>query len=59
VDLRGKALSRSSILLLEDTYHCLEFGPVMRYQRELVEEIPCEPSGKFRFVISKVPLPFA
>ena len=35
------------------------FGPAMRYQCELVEEIPCEQSGKFRFVISKVPLPFA
>jgi phenylacetate-CoA ligase len=35
------------------------FGPAMRYQNELVEAIACEPSGKFRFVISKVPLPFA
>jgi phenylacetate-CoA ligase len=35
------------------------FGPTMRHECELVETIPCEPSGKFRFVISKVPLPFA
>jgi len=35
------------------------FGPTMRHECELVEAIACEPSGKFRFVISKVPLPFA
>jgi phenylacetate-CoA ligase len=34
------------------------FGPSMRYECEFVDEIPCESSGKFRFVISKVPLPF-
>jgi phenylacetate-CoA ligase len=35
------------------------FGPTMRHGCELVEAIACEPSGKFRFVISKVPLPFS
>ena len=30
------------------------FGPAMRYEIEFVNEIAPEPSGKFRFVISKV-----
>jgi len=34
------------------------FGNAMRYEYEFMEKIPCEPSGKFRFVVSKVPLPF-
>ena len=30
------------------------FGPAMRYDLELVDLIPQEPSGKYRFCISKV-----
>lgn len=30
------------------------FGPTMRYELELVDAIPQEPSGKYRFCISKV-----
>ncbi len=30
------------------------FGPTMQYQLEVVDDIPQEPSGKYRFCISKV-----
>ena len=31
-----------------------DFGPGMRYDFELVERIAQEPSGKYRFCVSKV-----
>ncbi len=34
------------------------FGPEVRYQCEYVDRIPQEPSGKYRFCISKVERPF-
>lgn len=34
------------------------FGKEMRYDLEFVDEIPREPSGKYRFTISKIPNPF-
>jgi phenylacetate-CoA ligase len=34
------------------------FGPEVRYQCEYVDRIPQEPSGKYRFCISKVKNPF-
>lgn len=34
------------------------FGPESRHQCEFVDNIPREPSGKFRFCISKVAKPF-
>jgi phenylacetate-CoA ligase len=34
------------------------FGPGIRYECELLEHIPQEPSGKYRFCISRVPNPF-
>jgi phenylacetate-CoA ligase len=34
------------------------FGPDVRYQCEYVDHIPQEPSGKYRFCISKVPNPY-
>ncbi|MBU4272656.1 MAG: phenylacetate--CoA ligase family protein [Planctomycetes bacterium] len=34
------------------------FGPEVRYQCEFVDHIPQEPSGKYRFCISKVKNPF-
>jgi phenylacetate-CoA ligase len=34
------------------------FGPDVRYQCQYVDKIPQEPSGKYRFCISKVPNPF-
>ena len=30
------------------------FGPTMRHEVEVVDAIPQEPSGKYRFCISKV-----
>jgi phenylacetate-CoA ligase len=35
------------------------FGPETRYHCEFVDRIPQEPSGKYRFCISKVPNAFA
>ena len=34
------------------------FGPGVRYACEFLDRIPQEPSGKFRFCISRVPKPF-
>ena len=34
------------------------FGPAAKYACEFVEQIPQEPSGKYRFCISKVENPF-
>ena len=35
------------------------FGPETQYECEYVDRIPQEPSGKYRFCISKVPNPFS
>lgn len=35
------------------------FGPTVRYECEYLDHIPPEPSGKYRFCISKVKNPFA
>ena len=34
------------------------FGPDARYECEFVDRIPPEPSGKYRFCVSKVQNPF-
>lgn len=53
----GESFNDHSERTIESLMH-KRFGPAMRYHCEIVEAIPSEPSGKFRFVISKVPLPF-
>jgi phenylacetate-CoA ligase len=53
----GEQFGDASVRTIEELIR-KRFGPAMRHECELVETIPCEPSGKFRFVISKVPLPF-
>jgi phenylacetate-CoA ligase len=45
----GDASRRQIAALVRDT-----FGPAMRYEVELVDLIPQEPGGKYRFCISKV-----
>jgi phenylacetate-CoA ligase len=35
------------------------FGPGVRYECEYLDRIPQEPSGKYRFCISRVPNPFS
>jgi phenylacetate-CoA ligase len=48
-DTFGDASRRQIAQLVADT-----FGPTMRYDVELVDAIPQEPTGKYRFCISKV-----
>jgi phenylacetate-CoA ligase len=45
----GETSRRQIAKLVADT-----FGPTVRYEVELVDAIPQEPSGKYRFCISKV-----
>jgi phenylacetate-CoA ligase len=45
----GDASRRQIAKLVHDT-----FGPTVRFEVELVDAIPQEPSGKYRFCISKV-----
>ncbi len=54
----GEEFSDDSMRAIETLMH-KRFGSEVRYECELTDAIPCESSGKFRFVISKVPLPFA
>lgn len=55
--VHGQGFNAESMRTIE-TLVRKRFGPTMRYESEFLEAIPCEASGKFRFVISKVPLPF-
>jgi phenylacetate-CoA ligase len=51
-DFGGASLCRLGELVAE------RFGPDVLYECEYVDRIPQEPSGKYRFCISRVPNPF-
>jgi phenylacetate-CoA ligase len=51
-DFGPHSLERMRALVVE------RFGPGVGYECQFVERIPQEPSGKYRFCISKVPNPF-
>ncbi len=56
--VRGTEFGAASL----DTIRSLvveRFGPDVRYECEYVDHIPCEPSGKYRFCISRVEKSFA
>ena len=56
--VRGESFDNRSLQRIEELM-LKRFGPRMQYECNFVERINQEPSGKYRFVISKVPLPFA
>jgi phenylacetate-CoA ligase len=55
--VRGPDFGAASLRSLRELV-ARRFGPDVHYECELVERIPQEPSGKYRFCISRVPNPF-
>jgi phenylacetate-CoA ligase len=55
--VRSPAFGQASLGEIDRLVH-LRFGDAVRYDCEYVERIPQEPSGKYRFCISRVPNPF-
>jgi phenylacetate-CoA ligase len=55
--VRDACFGPASLEQLESLVH-ERFGPGVVYECEYVERIPQEPSGKYRFCISKVKNPF-
>jgi phenylacetate-CoA ligase len=56
--VRGAAFGPDSLREIQRLVG-LRFGPATTHECEYVDRIPQEPSGKYRFCISKVPNPFA
>jgi len=55
--VRGQEFGPGSLKRLGELVNRI-FGPEVEYHCEYLESIPSEPSGKYRFCISRVPNPF-
>ena len=55
---RGPQFGGASLDTIRTLVH-ERFGPAVRHECEYVEHIPQEPSGKYRFCISRVEKPFS